>query len=334
MPVSGHQPYLRASIASILNQSFEDFEVIIVSEPNAGLETAAVIKSRLDHRIRHVRNIRHIGLARSLNIGLQKARGEYVARMDSDDICLAERLARQVKFLDERKDVGVVGTGFKVIDEEGRVILSHSEPSEPALTKWRLLFGDIIAHPSVMVRASIFRKLGGYDSRALHVEDYDLWMRAARITGIVNLPDLLLGLRKHGHSISHKYSQVQLHNSLRISKRAIEEVLRNEISAGTFCALVLHSAARPRDAWDAAKVLYSLCMEYIRRGALSREEEKDVRTDAAKRMQIPLLQAIRNQPFFSLKICQLIAQIRARMLPRIMISSLERATAYAWRHLL
>lgn len=334
MPVSGHQSYLQASICSILNQSFEDFEIIIVSEPNVNVETVTVIRSRLDYRIRHVRNIRQLGLARSLNIGLQKARGEYIARMDSDDICLAERFERQVKFLDERKDVGVVGAGFKIIDEEGAVISSHSEPSEAALTKWRLLFGDIIAHPSIMARASIFRKLGRYDSRALYVEDYDLWMRAANLTGIVNLPDLLIGLRKHRQSVSHTYSQIQLRNSLRISKTAVEALLGDEISTETFRALVLHSAVRPRDTWNAAKLLHVLCTKYTRTETLSRKDIIDIRADAAKRMQIPFLQTLRTQPLFSLKICGLITKTRARMLPRVMISSLKRTTAYAWRHML
>jgi len=305
----------------------------MVSEPNVSLKTATEIQIRTDNRIRHVRNIRYLGLARSLNLGLQEARGEYIARMDSDDICFAERFERQVKFLDERKDVGVVGTGFAIIDEEGKTLLLHSEPSEPGLTKWRLLFGDMIAHPSVMVRASVLRKLGGYDSRALYVEDYDLWMRASSLTGIVNLPDVLLGLRKHSHSVSHTYSQIQLSSSLRISKKALEALHGDEISGETFRALVLHSAVRPRDAWNAAKLLHVLCVQYSRRESLSREEVAEIQADAAKRMQVPFLQTLRTQPLFSLKICGLITKTRARILPGIMTSSLKRATAYAWRHM-
>lgn len=333
MPLSGLQPYIQSSIESILTQTFQDFEIIMISEPNVSLDKTTAIKSRMDDRIRHIRNIQHLGLARSLNLGLRKARGKYIARMDSDDICLGERFERQVRLLDMRENVGVVGTGFKIIDAEGRVLSSQSEPSEPALSKWRLLFGDMIAHPSVMARTSIFHDLGGYDPRALYVEDYDLWMRAASLTGIVNLPDLLLGLRKHRGSVSHRFSQVQLRNSTRISKSAIEALLGEEISTQTFHALILHSAARPRDAWDAAKLLHILCMKYTDRDNLSREEEIQIRADAANRMRIPFLQTLRTQPILALEICGLITKTRARILPHIMSSSLQRAIAYAWRHM-
>jgi hypothetical protein len=233
--------------------------------------------------------------------------------MDSDDICFVERLERQVKFLDERDDVGVVGTGFKVIDEEGKVVTTHTEPSEPTLSRWRLLFGNIVAHPSVMARTRILRKLGGYDTDVYVGEDYDLWMRAADLTGIVILPDVLLGLRKHAYSTSSIYQEDDLRTGVNMSKRAIEAVIGYEIPVETIRTLLLYPASRPRNVWHAANVLHVLRKRYVRAGGLSREEEMNIRADAAKRMQLLFLQTLRNQSFFPLKIMyKLIA--KARML--------------------
>ena len=315
--------YLRGSIESILNQTFKDFELIIVTERDASVETDLIIACYDDRRIRHIQNPAPPGIVGSLNAGLQVARGEYVARMDADDVCSVERFERQVRFLDERQDVGIVGTSFNIIDGDGVIVSSHSRPSEVALTKWRLLFGYTVVQPSVMMRTNMLRKLGGYSSRFLHVEDYDLWMRASRITGIVNLPDLLLGWRTHppGGVSRMQFLEARLNSAVEISKEAMEDLLSCEIATETVKALTVDSRGNE---WESAKVLHRLCMKYIDMENLSRKEEIDVRSDAAKRMNVPLLRSIKHHPLLALRICLLIARTRCRMLPRILAFNLKR----------
>ena len=165
MPVYDAERYLKESIDSILNQSFGDFECIIVSEYGTSDESIAIIESYHDRRIRHIRNTRRLGYARSLNVALKEAQGEYVASQDADDVSLQVRLEREVEFLDGHPRIGVVGSWFETIDEDGRAISENHTPVESAVIKWRLLFYCPIANPSTMVRRAIYEALGGYDAR-------------------------------------------------------------------------------------------------------------------------------------------------------------------------
>lgn len=201
MPVyNTKEEYLRPAIESILNQTFTDFEFIIVDDGSTNGNIKKVIKSYKDNRIKYFYK-ENSGIADSLNFGMEKASGEYIARMDSDDISLQKRFEKQVKFLDTHSDISVVGALYERFPE-------HLTPQLPErielidMLKW-----CAIAHPLVMFRKKDFERLHLlYDSNC-YCEDYDLWVRAL-IAGlkIANIPEVLLKYRWHADNSSNQKS--------------------------------------------------------------------------------------------------------------------------------
>jgi len=337
MPVYDSEPYLRAAMDSILGQTFEDLEFIIISEHGTSNDALAVIESYSDERIRHIHNTSRLGLVGSLNLGLEHARGEYVARMDADDVSLAERIRKQVQFLDQHPNVGVLGTWYEVIDEAGRIVAEQRPPPEPMLTKWLLLFVDTTAmgHPTAMVRRSVYEKLGGYRSEPLHAEDYELWVRAARITEIANLTETLVRLRTHGRQISSLYNRIQLQNATAVSESAVIAALGKKPEPH-----VLHAVVRPRyvvrgrDAYEAAKVTQDLCMRYIRSPPMSEEGARLIRHDAASRLSMLALRSAARNPLFSIMIYSMIVRLSGNESVWFLASSMQRARNRLWKRLL
>jgi glycosyltransferase involved in cell wall biosynthesis len=265
MPVYDAERYLKQSIDSILNQSFGDFEFIIVSEYGTSDESIAIIESYHDPRIRHIRNTRRLGLARSLNVALKEAQGEYVASQDADDVSSQVRLEREVEFLDEHPRIGVVGSWFEAIDENGRVISENRTPVESAVVKWRLLFCCPIANSSTMVRRAIYEALEGYDARLRLAQDYEFWTRASQITEFANLTDILLRYRVHSASLSVANERALYEATLAISKNAIAATLGKDVSPKSLEIMARPDLARnmkPREILDAAMAFDDLCLRY------------------------------------------------------------------------
>lgn len=202
MAVYNGQPYLEPSIRSILDQTLEDFEFIVIndgSEDRSGevLEQFAAKDDRV--RLIHQENRGHV---RSLNRGLGLAQGQYIARMDADDISHLKRLERQVNFLDANPEIGIVGTQVEVINEQGKKIEHWTPPTEPSLVAWRLLFNACFTHPSIMTRRSLLEELGGYAPWAESAGDHELWTRAVRLSELTTIPCTLLKFRRTENSIT------------------------------------------------------------------------------------------------------------------------------------
>ncbi len=154
MTVYNGLPYIAAAVESILSQTFTDFEFLIINDGSPDNSMAAVAEYR-DDRIRVVDNPENIGQTRSLNRGLQLARGELIARLDQDDIALPERLEKQVAFADANPQVAALGTAATIIDEQGIDIGSAPVLTSERTLRWGLLFHNVLSHPSVMFRRSI-----------------------------------------------------------------------------------------------------------------------------------------------------------------------------------
>lgn len=209
MAVHNCEPYLREAVDSILAQTFTDFEFIVVDDGSTD-RSADVIASYSDPRIIFVRNDKNLGLTASLNRGLELARGEYVARMDGDDVSLPERLARQVAFMDANPGVGACGTWATDIDEAGRVKGGRETPTGDELDNfyWRVS----LIHPSAMFRFD--RRRGPrYNPEVRYSQDYDLWLRVAAVSRLSNLPEHLLLYRVHGGSVTASNAENQARSS-------------------------------------------------------------------------------------------------------------------------
>jgi glycosyltransferase involved in cell wall biosynthesis len=208
MPVFNGAPYLAEAIRSILHQTFTDFEFLIIDDGSTD-ESVAVIHGFHDPRIHLVHNETNLGLVASLNKGLELAQGEYIARMDQDDISRLERLACQVRYMDAHPQIGVCGSWVQFIPKANNYVWKLPEKSEEILC-WQ--FHTVgVAHPSVMMRRRLFeehRLL--YDPQYRHIEDYELWGRAIRYMDFANIQKVLLDYRISPGQICKVYGEDQL----------------------------------------------------------------------------------------------------------------------------
>lgn len=207
MSVYNGERYLQQAVESILGQSFEDFEFLVVDDASSD-RSSGILNGYRDPRLRILRNEANAGLAASLNRGIDHARGRYVARMDDDDVSLPERLERQVSFLDERPAIGVCGTWARAIDENGKPTELLRTPTGNAAGKlcWR---PPVFVHPTVMARKELLRA-NRYDPAYLQAQDYELWLRLWPKTGFDNLGSVLLLYRSHGSSLTAQARTSQL----------------------------------------------------------------------------------------------------------------------------
>jgi len=207
MPVYDAARDLRATLASVLAQTLRDFELLVVDDGSRD-ESPAIVASFRDPRIRHLR-LDHVGFAAALNRGLDEARGAYVARMDADDLCAPQRLARQVAFMDAHPALGISGTDVETLPARGRPARWRF-PTDPERLRAGLLFEPGVAHPTVIARrAWLDRHALRYDAGYARVEDWDLWRRAAEHFPIGNLPEPLLRYRIHDDRMSSRHGAEQ-----------------------------------------------------------------------------------------------------------------------------
>ena len=180
---------IRHAIASIQGQSVEDWELIVVDDGSTD-ETVLIARSlaESDKRIVVIRNEKNLGLAVSLNKGIFHSHGEYIARMDADDVSLPDRLKLQIDYMDSNPDVAVLGGGAIYMDEKGIELGNVMMPeTHEAIIAWMLRSSPFI-HPAVMARRSFFEKTGGYNESLKRAQDYDLWFRGRKIGRYHNLP--------------------------------------------------------------------------------------------------------------------------------------------------
>ncbi|NJB68360.1 glycosyltransferase involved in cell wall biosynthesis [Desulfobaculum xiamenense] len=201
MAVRDGERWLGHAVESVLAQSCADFECIVVDD--ASTDTSRDILAACgDARVRCIVNERRLGLAASLNRALAAARGAVVARQDADDESRPERLERQMAFLAAHPEVGVVGTGVDMVDDEGRPAGEYLLYPDHARISWALCFGHPFAHPSVCLRTELLRRVGGYDESFGAAQDHDLWTRLAGRTRFANLDERFVVYRRHDASVS------------------------------------------------------------------------------------------------------------------------------------
>jgi len=205
------EAYLRLTLQSILNQTFKNIEVIVVSdgyEPEVEAYVAGLVKEG-DISVQYY-NTEHCGYpAKPRNLALTKCIGEYVAFCDDDDIWELDKLEKQVLVMEEDKDLVLCCTNRKEIDSNGELITENSinfVPASPSLNK--LLFSNFISYSSVMIRRSILTSSGIFkdDIRFRAVEDYHLWLRIAQLGKIYFINEILVHYRKHSSNITTKFS--------------------------------------------------------------------------------------------------------------------------------
>jgi glycosyltransferase involved in cell wall biosynthesis len=231
MSVYNGEKYLQAAVDSILRQSFQDFEFIIINDGSTDRSSEILASFAVrDGRIRII-EVPHQGITKSLNLGLSYCQGKYVARMDADDISLPDRFAKQVAFLDKSYGTVAIGSAAELIDEDDESLGIWERPiTHEALEKEHLrgASGRII-HPSVMMRARMLKNIGGYREDLSVGQDYDLFLRLGEVGRIGNLPEVLLRYRLHLGSVGFTKSEEQYESVCKILREAF---LRRGLNLG------------------------------------------------------------------------------------------------------
>ncbi len=211
MSIHNGLPYLKETVESVLAQTLVDFEFLIVDDASTD-GTLAFLESLDDPRIRIIKHPTKQGLAKGLNEMAREAGGRFIARMDADDISEPTRLEKQVAFLESHPDVGVLGTAAVMIDKDGKRLRDYPVLTEHLTIKWRALFANPLAHPSVMLRREILLA-NPYDESYPNSQDYELWSRLLFDKGIrfANLDEKLLRYRiHHSSTTSSKQKNAEL----------------------------------------------------------------------------------------------------------------------------
>jgi len=210
MSVFNGEHHLAVALESVLEQTFADFEFIVIDDgsTDSTWEILADYASR-HSRMRLLRHDSNMGLTRALNRGLEMARGRYVARQDADDISLPERFSRQLGYLKLHPDIGLLGTGTRAVTQAGTIKWTIRPPVESMLIGWRLLFESCFAHSSVMFRSSVLRKTGPYAEDFVYAQDFELWSRMSAHTKLANLPEVLVHRCIGPHSMSTSRAREQ-----------------------------------------------------------------------------------------------------------------------------
>jgi glycosyltransferase involved in cell wall biosynthesis len=222
MPVYNAEPFIAKAMESVLSQTYPYFECIVINDGSTD-KTGAILQSfsERDTRIRLVSR-ENRGLVATLNEGIALARAPLIARMDADDIAYPERFSLQITFMNEHPEVVALGTCYEVIDFKDRVlVVSDLEPQSNEEIQNTLLSGiPCLCHPTVMMRKEAVLRVGGYEPETMLAEDLDLWLRLGEIGQLANLPQVLLGYREHGGSVSEVGHFKQIEVMKMVTERA------------------------------------------------------------------------------------------------------------------
>jgi GT2 family glycosyltransferase len=219
MPVRNGAKWLAEAVASIRTQDFGEFEFLIVDDGSDD-DTAAVLSGFAadDGRIRLLRQTPQ-GIAAALNNAIATARAPYLARLDADDRAKSDRLGKQFAFMEAHPEIGLLGTFAEVIDAAGNIVGRLVPPSDGAKLARVLERTNPFVHSSVMMRAALVRRLGGYRVAFRAAEDYDLWLRMAEAAGVANLAEHLTQYRRHDSNLSRR-DAIRQSFSVRLAQRS------------------------------------------------------------------------------------------------------------------
>jgi glycosyltransferase involved in cell wall biosynthesis len=221
MPVYNGDRYLTEAIESILMQTFTDFEFLIIDDGSTD-RSPQILRhyAAQDDRIRLISR-ENRGLIATLNQMLELARGEFLARMDADDIAISDRFAAQIAFLQQHPDHVCVGGAYALIDAKGRTVLHLEMPEGNSEIQQAILSGrTIVNHPCAMIRRWTLEAIGGYDAAMVTVEDLDMLLRLGEIGKLANLKQSVLKYRFHMQSVSAKRSEFQHQMAQEACRRA------------------------------------------------------------------------------------------------------------------
>jgi len=221
MPVFNEEHYIYDSVKSILDQTFENFELIVMDDGSTD-STLQILSTFSDKRLKIIPTLKNLGIVEVLNSCIANSRAKYIARMDSDDIALPTRLQEQFEFLEQNPKVGLVGSWIELFgDIIQDTVCKYPQQHDDIVAL--MIFENPLAHPTVMFKRSLFTKCNyKYTTEFPFAEDWDLWTKCQTSTTIANLPKVLLRYRVHKSSSSKKFQSMQTDSKIKIFIKSIK----------------------------------------------------------------------------------------------------------------
>lgn len=286
MCVYNGELYLKQAVESILSQTYRQLEFVVVNDGSTDA-TGEMLDSYKDPRIVRVDNDTNLGLVGALNRGRRVARGQYIARMDADDVSEPLRLERQLRYLERHPEVGVLGTYMRQVSGNRDGLAPFRPPTLHDVIEWTMLFECPVAHATVMMRKRTLEAVHGYDPSYPYNEDTELWSRAIVRTRFANLPEMLYCRRWHKDSLCSRHADSQRRTDIVIRQRMMEKVLGHGVEREAvewLLGLRTSASAPKREELDcAAAVLAELYDTYMGGRSLSARAAAAVRSDCARR---------------------------------------------------
>ena len=265
MPVYNGDKYLNEAIDSILNQTFSDFEFLIIDDGSTD-QSIDQIMSYNDPRIQLIKNENNVGQSETLNKGLGLAKGKYIARMDQDDISMPERLKKQLDFMENNSDVDVCGSWLQLMGKYDGILELETKSEK---IKMNLLTNENLAHPAVMIRKSTLVKYDlNYNPTFTISNDYDLWVRMFEYCSFANLPEPLLKFRMH----DNQYSKILWEQNNAETNRILTNLLKKIGIQPDDSDLNIHKTVIM--GWGTGSLFIIEVFKYLRRLRSSNHHEK------------------------------------------------------------
>lgn len=267
MAVFNGSKYLEQAINSILKQTYSNFEFIIIDDGSTD-KTCEIVNRymKIDDRIIFLRQGHH-GLAHSLNFGISKAKGKYIARMDADDISHYMRFEKQIYFL-ENRDIDVVGSNITYIDKNGKLLGKIEQfPENDIEIKWNLSFTNPIAHPTVLMKKSIFTNGESYDINYKYCQDYALWNRISSNYKFYNIQEILLKfrLKKNDKKIDRQMDYIVKTQQSLLRQQNPDNTVENTLS---FNSLINNKLDSKDEFREALQILMGITRSFILRSQI------------------------------------------------------------------
>lgn len=217
LPTYNGSQRIEMAIKSVLDQKYSNWELLVLDDGSID-NTALIVDNfvKQDNRIRYIKNEVNLGIQKTLNKGLREAKGEYIARIDDDDVWSDEnKLLEQVSFLEKNKEYVLVGTGVVIVDENDNELFRYLLPEKDVEIRKKILGKNCFIHSSVLFKKANVLNMGGYDEslNTRHVEDYDLWLRLGLLGKFANLPTYAVRFKLHNASISAR-NKIEQYNKI------------------------------------------------------------------------------------------------------------------------
>ena len=222
IPTYNCSKYIVPAVKSVLAQKYTDYELLILDDGSTD-NTEEIVSKISDSRIVYLKNSSNKGIVYTLNKGIDLAKGEYIARMDADDIVLGNRLQVQTDFLSKNPDYGIVGGWYQVTNENGKIIDTVEGVTNCSSAQLGLLFRNQFAHSVVTMRTDLAKQLK-YDPEFQYCEDYDLWVRFAEVSKVTNLPAYYLSYRWYSENSCNRKQKELKQAMLNLFSRELDKI--------------------------------------------------------------------------------------------------------------